>query len=62
VHEKIEQIICIKSCCKIRKLAVDTLELLKEAFGKSVIYKWHAKFKGVWEYVRDVPCAGRPST
>jgi hypothetical protein len=47
---KIEQHVCIKFCVKLGKSAIETLEMLHEAFGEhslswTAVFEWHSCFK-----------------
>ncbi|UYV64568.1 hypothetical protein LAZ67_3001198 [Cordylochernes scorpioides] len=58
MDRKIEQRICIKFCYRIGKLASETLDLLKLAFGnenvnKSTTFRWFSRFKNGMESVKD---------
>jgi hypothetical protein len=47
---KIEHPVCIKFCVKLGKSAMETLEMLCEAFGqhslsRTAVFEWHSRFK-----------------
>jgi hypothetical protein len=47
---KIKQRACIKFCVKLRKSAIETLEMLREAFreqslSRTAVFKCHSRFK-----------------
>jgi len=51
-----EQQICIKFCFKLRKMALETHRMLKEAFddnavGQTQTYEWFKRFKNGWTSV-----------
>jgi hypothetical protein len=50
MNGKIEQRVCINFCVKLCKSVVETLEMLREAFGEhslswTVVFEWHSHFK-----------------
>jgi hypothetical protein len=44
MDSKIEQCVCIKFCMKLSKYAMETLEMLHEAFGEHSL-SWTAYFE-----------------
>jgi hypothetical protein len=61
-----KQIICIKFCFKLKKTAVETHRMLKEAFGEQALsqartFEWFKRFKDCRESVDDRKHSGRPS-
>jgi hypothetical protein len=64
---KIEQRVCIKFCVKLRKSAIETLEMLCEAFGEhflslTAVFEWHSRFKVGRVSVENVERSWRPGT
>jgi hypothetical protein len=64
---KIEQRVCIKFCVKLGKSAIETLEMLREAFGehslsRTAVVEWHSRLKAGRVSVEDDEYSGRPST
>jgi hypothetical protein len=60
---KIEQSFCIK----LGESAIETLEMLRGAFGehslsRTMVFEWHSHFKAGRVSVEDDKCSGRPST
>jgi hypothetical protein len=57
-----EQQICIRSCFKLGKMALETHRMLKEAFGDNALgqtqtYEWFKRFKNGWMSVDDEECS-----
>jgi hypothetical protein len=64
---KIEQSACIKCCVKLGKSAIETLEMLLEAFGEhslslTAVFDRHSHFKAGRVSVEDDERSGRAST
>jgi hypothetical protein len=64
---KIKQHVCIKFYLKLSKSATETLEMLREAFGKhslsqTAVFEWHSRFKASQVSAEDDECSERPST
>jgi hypothetical protein len=63
---KIEQHVCIKFCVKLGNSAIETLEMLHEAFGDSLsrtaVFEWHSCLKAGRVSVEDDKRSGRPSS
>jgi hypothetical protein len=62
-----EQRICIKFCFNLNKIAAETHQMLKEAFGEQTLsqertFEWFKRFKDGRESVEDRKHSGRPST
>jgi hypothetical protein len=50
IDGKIEQRVCIKICVKLGKSAIETLEMLREAFveyflSRRAVFEWYSRFK-----------------
>jgi hypothetical protein len=63
---KIEQCVCIRFCMKLGKSAVETLEMLYEAFEEhslswTAVFEWHSRFKAGRVSVEDDERSGRRS-
>jgi hypothetical protein len=48
MNGKIKQCVCIKFCVKLGKSAIETLEMLREAFGEhslsqTMVFVWHSR-------------------
>ena len=59
-----EQKICIKCCFKLKKPAVETLRMIKEAFGDQALsqartFVWFKRFKNGRESVKDRKHSGK---
>jgi hypothetical protein len=66
MQRSLEQRIAIKFCVKLGKFAVETLPMIKTAFGDDClserqVYRWHKAFLEGREEVDDKARAGRPS-
>jgi hypothetical protein len=66
LDDKIEQRVCIKFCVKLGKSPIETLEMLREAFGerslsRTAVFEWHSRFKAGRVSVDDNR-SGRPCT
>jgi hypothetical protein len=53
----------IKFCVKLGTSAIETLEMLREAFGKhslswTAVFEWHSRFKAGRVSVKDDECSG----
>jgi hypothetical protein len=64
---KIEQLVCIHFCVKLRRSATETLEMLRETFGerslrRTEVFEWHWCFKAGRVSVEDDKSSGRQST
>jgi hypothetical protein len=62
-----EQRVCIKFCQKLGKAAIETYEMLQQAFGETALsrsktFKWYSRFKNGRTSIDDDQYAGRPST
>ncbi|KAJ8952147.1 hypothetical protein NQ318_018483 [Aromia moschata] len=67
MQRSLEQRMAIKFCVKLEKSAVETIPMLKKAFGIDClsdrqIFRWHKAFAEGREDVNDENRAGRPST
>jgi len=65
--ESTEQRICIKFCFKIGKTAMETYQLLQQAYGEDAmgctqVFDWFCLFKEDRTSVESDPRSGRPST
>ena len=65
--DKTEQRACIKFCVRLDKTAVETLDMIRKAFGdlslgRSTVFEWHARFKAGRESIEDDERSGRPAT
>ena len=65
--ESTEQRICIKFCFKIGKTAMETYQLLQQAYGEDAMgrtqmFDWFCRFKEGITSVESDPRSGRPST
>ena len=59
--------ICIKFCFKIGKTAMETYQLLQQAYGEDAlgrtqVFDWFHRFKEGRIFVESDPCSERPST
>lgn len=59
--------VCIKFCVKNGINGAKTMEMLEKCFGgdaskKTVVYRWHARFRDGRECINDDERTGRPST
>jgi hypothetical protein len=64
---KIEKRVCIKFCVKLGKSAIETLEMLRKAFGehslsRTAASEWHSRLKADRVSAEDDKSSGRPST
>jgi hypothetical protein len=60
-----EQSVCMKFCFLMEKTAAETIVMLQQAFkddafGKSQVYEWFARFKNGNMSIEDLPRRGRP--
>jgi len=67
MSESTEQRICIKFCFKIGKTAMETYQLLQQAYGEDAVgrtqvFYWFRRFKRVEPPLKATPHSGRPST
>ena len=67
LSKNICQRICIKFCVKNKIKCSETLEMLKVAYGETVlskknVYKWYKLLQDGREDANDEPRSGRPST
>ncbi|KYN15799.1 hypothetical protein ALC57_11971 [Trachymyrmex cornetzi] len=67
MQRSFEQRIAIKFCVKLGKSAMETLPMMKTAFGDDClsdrqVYPWHKAFLEGREEINDEARAGRPST
>ena len=65
--ENKEQRICINFCFKLRKVGVETYEMMKTAFGdeamnRARVFQWFWRFKEARQSVNSDPHSGLPST
>jgi hypothetical protein len=63
---EIEQRVCIKFCVKLGKTAIETLEMLRRAFGehslsRTAVFEWLSSFKAGQVSAKDDEGSGRPS-
>ena len=63
VCESTEQCICIKFCFKIGKTAMETYQLLQQAYGEDAlgctqVFDWFRRFKEGRTSVESDPCSG----
>jgi hypothetical protein len=62
-----EQRVCIKFCQELGKTAIETYEMLQQAFGETALsqsktYEWYSRCKNGRTSIDDDPHTGRPST
>jgi hypothetical protein len=59
--------VCVKFCFKQRKIGMETVKMMKVAFGEQTVgrtqlFEWFSKFKVCVTVVEDSEVLGRPST
>ena len=67
MYESTEQRICIKFCFNIGKTAMETYQLLQQAYGEDAmgrtqVFDWFRRFEESRTSVENDPRSGRPST
>jgi len=65
--ERVDQRICITFCFKLGYSSLETIPMIKTAFGDDSISEaqiklWYRRFKDGWESVESDRRSGRPST
>lgn len=67
MEKNLEQRYAVKFCVRLGKNGVETVEMIRQAYGdkamsKAQVCRWHKAFKEGREEVADEPRSGRPST
>lgn len=67
MNRLLEQRFAIKFCVKLGKPAIETLGMIRAAYGddamrRTSVFKWHKSFRKGREHVEDDGRSGRPST